>query len=164
MKVLIDSSTLIALAKIGELDFLNIYNDKIYITEEIRDEVTEKDRPENLVISKNVGDWIKIIEKPDGDHYSGLKGLDEGEKTLLNYAKENDDVMLLLDENEARAVAKAEGFDFTGTLGLIVFLYEKNKLSKKRANKIVKKLAHSDFRMTVDLYDWVLGKLSDQNG
>ncbi len=160
MKVLIDTSTLIALAKIGELGFLNSYHDKIFITEEIRDEVTEKDRPENLVISNNIGDWIEVIEKPDEDHYSGLKGLDEGEKTLLNYAKENDDVMLILDENEARAVAKAGGFDFTGTLGLIVFLYERGKISKKRAKKIVKKLAHSDFKMTVDLYDWVLGKMN----
>ncbi len=159
MKVLVDSSTLIALVKIGELDFLREHYSRIYITEEIKREVTDGNRPENIRLEKIVGDWIDVVQDPVCDDYSGLSGLDQGEKSILNFAAENDDVLLLLDETEARAVARAEGFDFTGTLGLIVYLNEREVISKDKARKVVKKLANSDFRMTVELYDWALDKI-----
>ncbi len=158
MKVLVDSSTLIALAKIGELCFLREYYTHIYITEEIMDEVTHKERPENILLKRYIGDWIKIVNQAKNDHYSGISGLDKGERSLLNYAKENQDSLLILDEKEARMVAKVEGLNYTGTLGLLVYLYEQGSLSNKKAQQILKKLANSDFRMTVELYDWVLEK------
>lgn len=159
MKVLVDSSTLIALVKIGELDFLREHYGRIYITEEIKSEVTDGDRPENVRLKKIVGEWIEVVQDPGHDRYSGLNGLDKGEKSILNFAADDEDVLLLLDETEARAVAKAEGLDFTGTLGLIVYLNDREALSKSKARKIVKKLANSDFRMTVQLYDWALDKI-----
>ena len=159
MKVLVDSSTLIALAKIGELDFLREHYGRIYITEEIKSEVTDGNRPENIRLKRIVGNWIEVVQDPENDDYSGLNGLDQGEKSILNLAADNEDVLLLLDETEARAVAKAEGLSFTGTLGLIVYLNECEVISKDKARKIVKKLATSDFRMTVELYDWALDKI-----
>ncbi len=158
MKVLVDSSTLIALAKIGELDFLREYYSHIYITEEIKGEVTHKELPENILLKESIGGWIKLLNQVGYDHFSGISGLDKGERILLNYAKENQDTLLILDEKEARMVAKVEGLNYTGTLGLLVYLYEQGSLSNKKAQQIVKKLANSDFRMTVELYDWVLDK------
>ena len=159
MKVLVDSSILIALAKIGELDFLREHYGRIYITEEIKSEVTDGNRPENIRLKRIVGNWIEVVQDPENDDYSGLNGLDQGDKSILNLAADNEDVLLLLDETEARAVAKAEGLFYTGTLGLIVYLNEIEVISKDKAMKIVKKLANSDFRMTVELYDWALDKI-----
>ncbi len=137
------------------------YYDEIYITEEIEVEITEGDRPENLRLENSIGDRMKIVVSPDEDNYSGLDGLDCGEKSLLNYAYKNQDVLLILDEKEPRAVARSEGFDFTSTLGLITFLFEEGEISKEDGIRIIRKLAHSDFRMTVGLYERNLEKLEE---
>ncbi len=159
MKVLVDASTLIALANIGELGLLKDYTDQIFITEKVKEEVISGKVIEHPSLENSVGNWIDVVQAPENDNYSGLKGLDLGERSILNYANNEDDIFLLLDEKEARAVAKSEGFDFTGTLGLIVHLCERGELSKEKGREIVKKLANSEFRMTVSLYDWALEKL-----
>lgn len=160
MKILVDASTLIALAKIGELELLKSHADQILITKKVEEEVTSGERVDYPSLKNGIGDWIDLFQAPENDHYLGLKGLDSGERSILNYANNNeDDIVLLLDEKEARAVAKSEGFDFTGTLGLVVHLCEKGELSNKKGREIIKKLANSEFRMTVSLYDWALEKL-----
>lgn len=160
MKVLVDASTLIALANIGELDLLKKYNGRISITEKVKEEFSRGEGAEYTRLENTIGDWIDVLPTPEEDHYSELKGLDSGERSILSYAKSiDDDIVLILDEKEARAVAKAEGFDFTGTLGLIVYLSENGSISKEKGREIVKKLAKSEFRMTVGLYDWALEKL-----
>lgn len=159
MRVLVDASTLIALANIGELELIKNYADKIFISENVKEEVISGESVEHPSLEQYIGDWIDVVQTPEDDHYSGFKGLDSGERSILNYANENDDIFLLLDEQEAKAVAKSEGFDFTGSLGLIVYMCEKGSLSKEKGRDIVKKLVKTDFRMTVSLYDWALEKL-----
>ncbi len=160
MKVLVDASTLIALANIGELDLLKKYNEQISITGKIKEEFSRGEGAGYTRLENTIGDWIDVLPAPEEDHYSGLKGLDSGERSILSYAKSvDDDIVLILDEKEARAAAKAEGFDFTGTLALIVYLSENGSISKEKGREIVKKLAKSEFGMTVGLYDWALEKL-----
>ena len=50
MRVLVDSSTLIALANIGELDIINVIFGKVYITTKIREEILKPDYPETEVL------------------------------------------------------------------------------------------------------------------
>lgn len=157
MKALIDSSSLIALTKVGCIDLLRKVFGNIYITEEIRKEAASGNTSDALIIKENINNWIKIV-KPRSRYYN-LKGLNKGEQSLLAYAKENKDCILILDEVEARTIAESEGFSYTGTLGLLVFAYETKKITKNEVLKIIKKLARSDFRMTVELYDWALEKI-----
>lgn len=91
--------------------------------------------------------------------YKRLEGLGDGEKSILSYAKGRRDVLLILDEAGARAVAEGEGIQYTGTVGLIIFACARGKISKDEAVGIVKRLSRSDFRMTVELYDWALERL-----
>ncbi len=157
MEALPDSSTLIALAKTGSLDLLKKTFGKIYITKEVEKEITSGDFPETGEIKKGMGMWIKTLEAKTG--YKELEGLGDGEKSILSYAKGRKNVLLILDEAEARAVAEGEGIPYTGTIGLIIFACERGEISKEEAVGIVKRLSRSDFRMTVELYDWALEML-----
>jgi predicted nucleic acid-binding protein len=158
MEVLPDSSIIIALAKTGSLDLLRKTFGEIWVTKEVEKEITSGDFPEIGEIKRGMGKWIKIL-KAKTTGYKELGGLDEGEKSILGYAKGRKNVLLILDEVEARAIAEGEGIPYTGTIGLIVFAYESRKISKEEAGGIVKRLSRSDFRMTVELYDWVLERL-----
>jgi len=162
MQILPDSSSIIALAKVGALELFRKVSDSVIITREVEKEITTGDFPEISEIKKAIGKWMEIVEvKSEG--YEELESLDEGEKSILRYAKETSrDVLLILDEAEVRAIAKAEGLNFTGTIGLLVFAYETGRISREEAVNIVKRLARSDFRMSVELYDWALERLSSQ--
>lgn len=78
---------------------------------------------------------------------------------VLSHAKGRKNALLILDEAEARAIAEEEGIPYTGTIGLIIFACESRKISKREAVGIIKRLSRSDFRMTVELYDWALERL-----
>jgi|Deesub1362A_J573_1020465.scaffolds.fasta_scaffold02329_5 hypothetical protein len=149
MKILPDSSSIIALAKIGALELLERVFGRVVITREVEGEITAGNFPEVGEIKKAIGRWIEVEEVESGE-YMEFESLGDGEKSILSYAKNSsEDVLLILDEAEARAVAKAEGFNFTGTIGLIVFACETGRISKEEAVDIVKRLARSDFRMTL---------------
>ena len=148
MEVLPDSSTIIALAKTGSLDLLRKTFGKIWVTKEVEKE-----------IKKGMSRWIRTLEA-ETKAFRELEGLGEGEKSILSYAKGRKDVLLILDEAEARAVAEAEGLSYTGTIGLVIYDCEKGKISREEALGIIRRLSRSDFRMTVDLYDWALEKLN----
>ncbi len=162
MQILPDSSSIIALAKVGALELLRKVSDRVIITIEVEREITAGDFPEISEIKKAIGKWMEIVEVKS-EEYEELESLDVGERSILSYAKKNTgDVFLILDEAEARAIARAEGLNFTGTIGLIVFACETGRISREEAVDIVKRLARSDFRMSVELYDWALERLSSQ--
>lgn len=91
--------------------------------------------------------------------YREFEGLGDGERSILSYARGKRDILIIIDEAEARGVAEDEGIPYTGTIGLIIFAQEKGNISRERAVEIIKKLSRSDFRMTVELYDWALERL-----
>ena len=159
MEVLPDSSTIIALAKTGSLDLLRKTFGGIWVTKEVEKEITSGDFPELGEIKKGMRGWIRTLEG-ETKAFRELEGLGEGEKSILSYAKGRKDVLLILDEAEARAVAEAEGLSYTGTIGLVIYGCEEGKISREEALGIIRRLSRSDFRMTVALYDWALEKLN----
>jgi predicted nucleic acid-binding protein len=158
MQVLPDSSTIIALAKTGSLGLLKKTFGEVWITKDVEKEVTTGGFPEVGEIKKGMGKWIKVLETGEKG-YKVFEGIGYGERSILSHAKGKKDVLLILDETEARAIAEEEGMPYTGTIGLIVFACETKRISKKEAVTMIRKLSRSDFRMTVELYDWALERL-----
>jgi predicted nucleic acid-binding protein len=156
MKTFVDSSTIIALSRIGELDLLRKLLGKIYITKSIEKELLVKKYPETEPIKKAIGDWI-VSEKVKGNTKQYTKyGLGEGEATLFLTEKK---ARLVIDELNARRIADVENRDYIGLLGLIVAAVEMKKIDKEKAKDVIAKLAESDFRMTVALYKTIMEKI-----
>jgi predicted nucleic acid-binding protein len=156
MKTFVDSSTIIALSRIGELDLLRKLLGKIYITKSIEKELLVNKYPETDKIEKAIGDWI-VSEKVKGNIKQYTKyGLGEGEASL--FLTENK-ARLVIDELNARRIADVENRDYSGLLGLIVAAVEMKKIDKEKAKDVIAKLAESDFRMTVALYKNIMEKI-----
>ena len=157
MRTFVDSSTIIALSRIGELDLLRKLLGKIYITKTIEKELLVDKYPETDKIKKAIGDWI-VSEKVKGNIKQYTKyGLGEGEATLFLTEKK---ARLIIDELNARRVADVENRDYIGLLGLIVASVEMKKIDKKKAKVVIAKLAESDFRMTVVLYKTIMDRIN----
>lgn len=152
MRILIDSSTLIALAKIGEIEILKKIFKTIHITTIIQKEILKKEYPEEEVLTKALNTWIHVLEF-DGDVLSLRKyGLDKGEASLFLAARPDD--RLILDESNARRYAESEGLRYTGLIGLIVASVKVNKITKEKGLEILNKLTRGDFRISSDIYVW----------
>ncbi len=68
---------------------------------------------------------------------------------------------LILDDRGARALAQARNIPHTGLLGLLVMGVQAQRLEPNPTLDILSRLARTDFRMTVDLYDWAQKKIKD---
>ena len=113
--IVADTSILIILDKIGNLDLLRKLFGEITITQIIADEY-----------GKTLPDFISI-ENPYNKIYQKIleSFLDPGEASAIAIAIEKEDCLLIIDDMKGRREANQLGLKFTGTIGLLIVAKEK---------------------------------------
>ncbi len=116
-KVVSNTTPLIALADIGQLDLLRKLYEEIYIPESVFKEIQSEPAKTAVASSK----WIKIItiEKIEERKLFRAK-LHTGEVDVMILAEEMKADLLLMDDNAAKKTAKFLGMNVTGTLGVLI--------------------------------------------
>jgi uncharacterized protein len=130
VKVVSDSTPLIALASIGQLGLLHSLFGEVVIPPVVYDEVVVagKGRAGSLEVSEAT--WIRTLSLAEGSPRIGdLEAFGAGEADAIRLAGEIEADALLLDEGKARKVAAAYGLYVTGTLGVLEKGYEKGLVS-----------------------------------
>jgi len=126
-KVIVNSTPLIILSKIGELEILKNLYCEIMIPRAVFEEVTRKNDLANEKILNS--EWIKILEVQDkSDRKIYQAKLHDGEVEVIMLAKEISADLLIIDDNAAKKTAKFLGFKVTGTIGILL---------KAKAEKII---------------------------
>jgi len=130
MQVTSNTSPLIALAKIGRLKLLRELYGTIIISPFVKVESVDKGKElgafDALEIEKAIDEgWIvvaKLTEKQDKvvQRLVGEMRIGLGEAGALTLAK-NEKLLAILDDKEARAIAKSWDLEYTGT---VMVLYE----------------------------------------
>ena len=160
MIVVSDSTILIGLVKIGELDLLKEIFSKVYIPEEVFKEVVErgKGKPGYKVIKKAA--WIEPKPVKDKIQVAFLLGsLEKGEAEVLVLARELNADLILLDEEKARKSAVIAGFEIMGLLGL--FILAKNLGLIHEVRPLVDKLMIKKFRISNKIIEKTLKKAGE---
>ncbi len=137
--VISDTSCLIILSNIGELEILHKLYAKILTTNEVAREFGEK-----------LPDWININDVSDKHKQKILELLvDSGEASVIALALENVGSTLILDDHKARKIANQLSISFTGTIGVIV----KAKLEGiiPSIKPILDKIKETNFRISLDV-------------
>lgn len=122
--VITDSSVLIHLTKIGQLDLLRRLFGEIVITPSIWREVVERGDLRagvSEVSQARTSGWIEVVA-PTNDALLLLlkRELDDGESEAIALAVEKRADLILLDEGEARRIADLYGLAKTGVLGILI--------------------------------------------
>ena len=145
MTIVADSSPLIILAKLGCFDLLRELYPRIYISAEVYREVVVAGLglPGASEVAK--AEWIEV--KPlqnQGDLLAAQQRfpLGAGELSTILLGKETLADAVLLDDYNARKLAKAEGLKVRGSVGLLEMFYRRGYLSDLRA-VFQQLLAHS---------------------
>jgi predicted nucleic acid-binding protein len=134
--VIADTSCLILLYKIDELNLLRQLYEKVYITQDVADEFINR-----------VPDWIEVVQEVDKQYQALLEmEIDKGEASSISLALKMGNSTLVLDDFKARKVAEKLGLTYTGTFGLIA----KAKLEGiiESVKPLIAKIKNTNFRIS----------------
>jgi hypothetical protein len=154
-KVVCNSSPLIHLAKIGKLELLKDYFTEISIPEAVYREcvIDGKDREDAKRIENAA--WIRVVDIKNIDLKKALNTvLDGGESEAIVLALQESADLILLDDYEARELARTYGMKITGTIGLLIKAKYEGDISS--IDEMLKKLRRTGFWLSDDLYTKIL--------
>ncbi len=121
MNLVLDSSALITLARIGRLDLLRQIAGTVHIPEAVYEEVVQAGQGRLGGVEVAQAEWITRHEVQDRAAVGRLRsqgGRGEAEAIVLGRELEAD--ALILDDATARRLAESEGRRVVGLLGLVL--------------------------------------------
>jgi len=142
--IISDTSCLIILDKIDELDLLMKVGRKIFVTPIILQE-----------FGKSLPEWVSILS-PENSHYQRIleMDLDEGEASAIALSLEMSNPILMLDDLKGRKVAEKLGLRYSGTFGLILKAKQLGLIHSVKP--ILEKIKSTIFRFDNKLFEKVL--------
>jgi predicted nucleic acid-binding protein len=137
--IISDTSCLIILTNIGELDLLRKTYGSIFTTVEIAIEFGEP-----------LPDWVIIENVFDKQKQQLLEmQIDKGESSAIALALETPDCTVILDDYRARKIAEQLGVNYTGTIGVIIRAKINGVIPSIKP--ILLKIKETDFRLSAEI-------------
>jgi predicted nucleic acid-binding protein len=142
--IISDTSCLIILDKIDELELLGKVGRKIYVTPIILKE-----------FGKSLPEWISVLS-PKNSHYQQIlkMDLDDGEASAIALSLDFGSAVLMLDELKGRKIAEKLNLRYSGTFGLILKAKQLGLISSVKP--ILDKIKSTNFRFNEKLFETVL--------
>ena len=142
--IIADSSCLILLDKIEELELLKKLFGKVIITSIIAEE-----------FGNPLPEWISIKNAENKNYQNILElSVDRGEASAIALAVEQSDCLLILDDQKARRLAAELNLKYTGTIALLVEAKSKGYITSVRP--IINKIRKTNFHLTPELEKKIL--------
>jgi predicted nucleic acid-binding protein len=161
VKVLSDSSVLMALSVIGRLDLLRHKFGEIFVPEAVWQEtvVDGKDKIGTNEIQR--ADWIYAMPIQNKLFAKALeKDVDYGESEAIVLAMETEADFLLLDDKLARAMAINFGLEIIGTVGILIWAKQEGLIQQLQI-ELDNLAKHANFRMSQGLINMALQKVGE---
>ncbi len=150
MKVVSDSTCIISLAKIGKLEILKELFGEILIPKAVYGEIYHPGKEGFEEIRRAI--FIKTVNISDKKLIKFLKEyIDDGETESIVLAIENNADLIILDDRDARKIAKRFNLRVIGTLGILL-LASKNGIIKD-IKPVIGKLKKKGFYISKNLED-----------
>jgi predicted nucleic acid-binding protein len=147
--IISDTSCLILLDKIGELEILNKLFGQIYTTPDVANE-----------FGLPLPSWIEIKQPLEISYQSIIEAtIDNGEASAIALAIEMDDCLLIIDDLKGRKYASQIGISIIGTIGVIVDAKLAGVIPSVKP--LIAKIKATNFRITQQLEAIVLMKAGE---
>ena len=152
MIVVADASPLIILAKIGVLDLLPKLHPRIYISAEVYSEVVVAGAGLPGASQVAEAEWIDVKSLLHGGDLAAAQErfkLGLGELSSILLAKEIGASMVLMDEERGRQLARDQGLQVRGTVGVLESLYQCGEIPdlRKGFQALLAQRAHLDLEL-----------------
>lgn len=143
MRVVVNTSPLIALERIGQLDLLRSMFGTVIRPQSVLDELNAGRGTYDLSPELAKADWI--ITEPDPPEMVLRRELGAGETAVIALAVRTRADLVILDDLQARLVAQTQGLAITGTLGVLFAAQRAGLLADVKS--MLRKLQDSGFRI-----------------
>ncbi|MGR3220404.1 MAG: hypothetical protein ACUZ8H_11405 [Candidatus Anammoxibacter sp.] len=149
MKAVIDTSTLISLAKINCLEvILNLESDLLLSDEVYEESVIEgekRDMPDATMIRRFIMDYNLSIIKVKSKSIKGLfskikKILPKGDNAVLSLALQENALKIITDDEGLSKIALSLGFNVSASPDLIFQSFKKGKIKYREFEKYIRNL------------------------
>jgi predicted nucleic acid-binding protein len=158
---IVDAGPLIFLAKLGRLDLLQ-QADMVCIPQAVYNEIQQYDDAAAATIAHIARSWLKVrVVQNQQEAQALLTDLDVGEAEVIALAKEIEPDRLILDDMDARRIARRHGFSMTGTVGLLLAARLRNEIPSLRTE--LDRLKAVGFWINPKLEMAVLGEAGEAN-
>jgi predicted nucleic acid-binding protein len=145
--IISDTTCLVLLDKIGELELLKKLYQEVAITTTIFEE-----------FKKPIPYWINIQNPSNNNYFLSLSEMvDPGEASAIALSVEIENSILILDDLKARKLASELQLKYTGTIGIL--LLAKNKGLINDFNRVIEKIQETNFRLS----NAILERLKSEN-
>lgn len=166
MTVVCNSSILIALSAIGQLNLLRkrCEGAELLIPKAVWREVVEEGKGQPGAQEVATADWIKVeVVKSQALLKLLLTQLDWGEAEAITLAQEKEADLVFLDEKEARELAERLGLRLLGTVGLLIWAKREGLIGsvQEQLDALQEK---AGFRLSLELYNWALREAGEPRG
>jgi len=142
--IISDTSCLIILDKIDELELLMKVGHSVYVTPIILEE-----------FGRSLPDWISVASPINMQFQQILElELNQGEASAIALSLDIDNSMLIIDELKGRKIAEKLGLRYSGTFGLILKAKQLGVINSVKP--ILNKIRSTNFRFNEQLFETVL--------
>lgn len=159
-KVVVNTTPLIALSHVGQLDVLKKLYGEIVIPEAVYRELSVK---EESVCKRAVDcslDWIRVDKIKNQMAKEMYKTqLHDGEVEVMILAKEIAADVVIIDDANAKKHAKYLELPVTGTLGVLIKAKEKNCINEVKP--ILQRMVESGIYISQSLIEWCLKQVGE---
>lgn len=159
MKIVSNTSPLIFLSKLNYLDIL--LDNIVYVPQQVMVEIEEGKH-------KGQGDYQIITGLLEHPHFHVIEtallthlpqNLGEGEAAAISLAVQEKIKLILIDEAQARKVARLYGLEPRGTLGVLLEQFRRQLISKEECRALVFKLVQLGYRISEEVLIELLKEL-----
>ncbi len=151
--IICNTSPLIGLSGINLLSLLRDLYTEVWIPREVENEFLTIDETIHREILNNAP-WIITVDLADQQKAEVYEGIDGGEAEVLALAKEQEAVLVLIDEKKARQVAQNIGLIVRGTVGIL--LEAKKKELVVAIKPLLTRMQNNGIRLSKALIDFAL--------
>jgi predicted nucleic acid-binding protein len=164
MIVVSDTTPLISLLKINQLDLLEKLFGEVLIPEAVFNELTVDERFQLEAQLIRQKEFIAVKPVNNLESVSILKratGLDQGESEAIVLTDELKADLLLMDEAKGRNVSAQMGLRIMGTIGILIAAYEEHELTSDEVRECVNGLQRAGRHIGQRHYQMLLERLKD---
>lgn len=157
-----NSSPIIHLAKIDQLELLTDFFGELIIPPAVYDEciVDGKGRPEVARIKQ--ASWLRVVQVTNQNLVTLLNAeVDRGEAEAIALALETRASLILLDDAEAREKARLYHLKMTGLLGILLRARQSGKIAS--LSEKLDALRHTGFWLNAGLTDRLLREAGERS-
>ena len=156
MKIVSNSSPLMALSVIGKLNLLQHKFGEILIPEAVWQETVIDGKYKKGTDDIQRADWIYVVPIQNEPLAKALqKDVDYGESEAIVLAIECEADLLLVDDKFARALAVNLGLEIMGTVGILIWAKQEGLISEVQT-ELEKLIKQANFRISQTIKDRAL--------